>query len=97
MRGQNLRRYCMKKFFVCMLSLCMMLTVLSSCGAKDEPSSTSAEPPTQTGLPESYDLIMSMGSETSSTYAMGIQIGEYINTLAPDITCTVKALSLIHI
>lgn len=81
----------MKKFFVCMLSLCMMLTVLSSCGAKDEPSSTSAEPPTQTGLPESYDLIMSMGSETSSTYAMGIQIGEYINTIAPDITCTVKA------
>lgn len=46
---------------------------------------------TASGLPEEYDLVMSMGTETSSTYAMGIQIGEYINTLAPNITCTVKA------
>ncbi len=42
-------------------------------------------------LPESYDLIMTLGAETSSTYAMGIQIGEYFNETAPQIRCTVKA------
>ncbi len=41
-------------------------------------------------LPEFYDLTMTFGAETGSVYAMGIQIGEYINSLAPDITCTVK-------
>lgn len=87
----------MKKYFVCLLSLCMMLTCLAGCGAKEtapvEESKNDAAAPTagESGLPEEYDLIMTMGSETSSTYAMGIQIGEYINTLAPNITCTVKA------
>lgn len=33
---------------------------------------------------------MTFGAETGSVYAMGIQIGEYINSIAPDITCTVK-------
>ena len=41
-------------------------------------------------LPEFYDLTMTFGAETGSVYAMGIQIGEYINSLEPDITCTVK-------
>ena len=42
-------------------------------------------------LPESYDLVMTLGAETSSTYAMGIQIGEYFNETAPQVRCTVKA------
>ena len=41
-------------------------------------------------LPDSYDLIMTFGAETSSTYSMGIQIGEYFNEIAPQIRSTVK-------
>ena len=49
-----------------------------------------ATPADENALPEQYDLIMTFGAETGSVYAMGIQIGEYINSIAPDITCTVK-------
>ncbi len=88
----------MKKFFVYLLSLSMMLTCLVGCGAgesepagENKPETSTPAPAGESGLPETYDLVMTMGAETSSTYAMGIQIGEYINSLAPDITCTVKA------
>lgn len=89
----------MKKFFACFLSVCMMAACLAGCGSEESVSDDGAQSSadgaqvegTASGLPEEYDLVMSMGTETSSTYAMGIQIGEYINTLAPNITCTVKA------
>ena len=65
----------MKKFLTLILSLCMLLA-FSTVALAD--------------LPAQYDLIMTFGAETGSVYAMGIQIGEYINNLSPDITCTVK-------
>lgn len=91
----------MKKMFACLLTLCLLLTCLSGCGpSAPEAGSSGSEPANSdssgssggeaTGLPEEYDLIMTFGAETGSVYAMGIQIGEYINSLAPDITCTVK-------
>lgn len=65
----------MKKILALLLSVCLLLTMSVSALAE---------------LPAQYDLIMTFGAETGSVYAMGIQIGEYINSLAPDITCTVK-------
>ncbi len=41
-------------------------------------------------LPDSYNLLMTLGTETSSTYAMGIQISEYFLDIAPQIRSTVK-------
>lgn len=66
------------------------------------PQTTAAQTQAQTGgqsveettgeakLPDNYDLIMTFGAETSSTYSMGIQIGEYFNETAPQIRSTVK-------
>lgn len=90
----------MKKVHSWLLAVCMLLVVLSGCGQTDEPGTTGAGDAqgngnavggeTGTALPEYYDLTMTFGAETGSVYAMGIQIGEYVNSLAPDITCTVK-------
>ena len=68
----------MKKIVAVVLSLIM---AFSLCAVSFADEAT---------LPEDYDLVMTFGAETGSVYAMGIQIGEYINSLAPDITCTVK-------
>lgn len=65
----------MKKILAFILALCLMSSLSAAALAE---------------LPAQYDLIMTFGAETGSVYAMGIQIGEYINSLAPDITCTVK-------
>lgn len=65
----------MKKILSMILSFCLLLTLCATASAE---------------LPAQYDLIMTFGAETGSVYAMGIQIGEYINGIAPDITCTVK-------
>lgn len=87
----------MKKVFALILAVMMVLTLFTGCGKAEAPAATEApaavdpagtEP--ESGLPEEYDLIMTFGAETGSVYAMGIQIGEHINALAPDITCTVK-------
>ncbi len=84
----------MKKQIALLLSACLALTALAGCGGQQQPapSSKPTEPPAinETGLPQNYDLVMTFGAETGSVYAMGIQIGEHINSLAPDITCTVK-------
>ena len=65
----------MKKTLSLVLALCMVFSLTTAALAD---------------LPSQYDLIMTFGAETGSVYAMGIQIGEYINSLAPGITCTVK-------
>ena len=65
----------MKKILALILSVCMLFA-LSTAALAD--------------LPDQYDLVMTFGAETGSVYAMGIQIGEHINSLAPGITCTVK-------
>lgn len=93
----------MKKGFALILAVMMVLALFTGCGETktpaetEAPAGTEAPAPAETesaeqegGLPEEYDLIMTFGAETGSVYAMGIQIGEYINSLAPDITCTVK-------
>lgn len=89
----------MKKLLVCILAVCMLVTALAGCGntatpapAAAAPAAPAAEAPAveESALPVEYDLVMTFGAETGSVYAMGIQIGEYINSLAPDITCTVK-------
>lgn len=88
----------MKKVLSILLTLCFATTLFSGCSEKKATSSennanadnSSKAAQTDSGLPENYDLVMTFGTETGSVYAMGIQIGEYINRLAPDITCTVK-------
>ena len=89
----------MKKYLALLLALCMAITCFAGCGKTEEPApapetapetAPEAAPVEEAGLPEEYDLVMTFGAETGSVYAMGIQIGEYINSLAPDITCTVK-------
>ena len=93
----------MKKLIASILALCMAATAFAGCGSSTTPSAsapTEAAATTESAaetaealenaLPENYDLVMTFGAETGSVYAMGIQIGEYINSLAPDITCTVK-------
>lgn len=75
------------KRFLGILLLGMMATSLFSNGQQDETaSSQDAE-----GLPSKYDLVISMGGQTGSVYAMGIQIGEYLREIAPGIRTTVKA------
>ena len=87
----------MKKTLAVILCVCMMLALFAGCGesaSTQQPAAAQteapAEPADENALPEQYDLIMTFGAETGSVYAMGIQIGEYINSIAPDITCTVK-------
>ena len=93
----------MKKLIASILALCMAATAFAGCGSSTTPSASApteaaattesaAEPAeaSENALPENYDLVITCGAETGSGYAMGIQIGEYINSLAPDITCTVK-------
>jgi len=91
----------MRKGTAWLLAAGMAVSMLTGCGQNQAKETTAAqtqadsgaqaaEGTADSGLPESYDLIMTFGAETGSVYAMGIQIGEYINGLAPDITCTVK-------
>lgn len=90
----------MKKYMTGLLATCMLTGLLTGCGQNvNEKTTQPAQGETakqeetngdNTGLPDQYDLVMTFGAETGSVYAMGIQIGEYINSLAPDITCTVK-------
>lgn len=93
----------MKKMLLPLLGGIILMT--AGCNKQMDMTGTTKAPETQaqtaqaetsgdTGelkLPDSYDLTMTMGAETSSTYAMGIQIGEYFNETAPQIRCTVKA------
>lgn len=69
----------MKKFLAVILAFVMVFALCTTAFADGE-----------TALPKDYDLVMTFGAETGSVYAMGIQIGEYINSLTPEITCTVK-------
>lgn len=83
----------MKKILA--MLLCATTLLMSACGQVNvtppsNQSSSQAESSDPTKLPESFDLVMTFGSETSSTYAMGIQIGEYFNKIAPNIKSTVK-------
>lgn len=98
--GKNKGGKDMKKFLACVLALCMLTGCLAGCAAEKPGPATAGTPDPSTpapdasapavSLPDNYDLIMTFGAETGSVYAMGIQIGEYINSLNPNITCTVK-------
>lgn len=87
----------MKKVITAILSICTISSLLAGCGKTVDMSKSATTAPASSNatedtgvLPESYDLLMTFGTETSSTYSMGVQIGEYFKTIAPGIRCTVK-------
>ncbi|MBE6904998.1 MAG: TAXI family TRAP transporter solute-binding subunit [Ruminococcaceae bacterium] len=87
----------MKKLILAILSLCICGSLMAGCSQTVSMSDSAVSAPTSSNqtetpgvLPKSYDLLMTLGTETSSTYSMGVQIGEYFNSIAPDIRCTVK-------
>ena len=86
----------MRKFVLGIVCLGLIGSLLSGCnqsvnmGGTTPASSEPASSESGGTLPESYDLLMTFGTETSSTYAMGVQIGEYFNAVAPGVRCTVK-------
>lgn len=88
----------MKKLLIVLL---IGLLVVTSVGCNKEMSmNDSKKNPAEQGeqnagdgtgeLPDSYNLLMTLGTETSSTYAMGIQISEHFLDIAPQIRSTVK-------